>query len=74
MAASGPKGMAAETKITQSILDALSRHQWQTGLRNEGAGRDRKPQEAIDESRQRLDSKPPKWTSSAAAMSFLRAS
>src|ERR1700704_3352016 len=38
MAASGPKGMAAETKITQAVLDALSRHQWwQIGLKNEKA-------------------------------------
>src|SRR5207244_12141883 len=38
MAASGPKGMAPDTKITQAILDALSRHQWwQVGLNNEQA-------------------------------------
>ena len=37
-AASGPKGMAADTKITQSVLDTIPRHQWwQIGLRNEKA-------------------------------------
>ncbi len=37
-AASGPKGMAADTKITQSVLDTLPRHQWwQIGLRNDKA-------------------------------------
>ena len=37
-AASGPKGMAADTKITQSVLDTMPRHQWwQIGLRNEKA-------------------------------------
>jgi len=37
-AASGPKGMAADTKITQQVLDTLPRHQWwQIGLRNEKA-------------------------------------
>ena len=37
-AASGPKGLAAETKIVQSVLDAIPRHQWwQIGLRNDKA-------------------------------------
>jgi DNA-directed RNA polymerase subunit beta len=27
-AASGPKGMAADTKITQSVLDTIAKHQW----------------------------------------------
>src|SRR6202034_4140638 len=32
-AASGPKGMAADTKISQSVLDTIPRHQWwQIGL------------------------------------------
>jgi DNA-directed RNA polymerase subunit beta len=57
MAASGPKGMAAETKITQTILDALSRHQWwQIGLRNEKAQAEIESiKKQYDESRQRLD-------------------
>jgi len=57
MAASGPKGMAAETKITQAILDALSRHQWwQIGLRNEKAQAEIESlKKQYDESRQRLD-------------------
>jgi len=38
MVASGPKGMAADTKITQAILDALTHNQWwQIGLKNEKA-------------------------------------
>jgi len=37
-AASGPKGMAADTKITQAVLDTIAKHQWwQIGLRNEKA-------------------------------------
>jgi len=57
MAASGPKGMAAETKITQAILDTLSRHQWwQIGLRNEKAQAEIESlKKQYDESRQRLD-------------------
>jgi DNA-directed RNA polymerase subunit beta len=57
MAASGPKGMAAETKITQTILDTLSRHQWwQIGLRNEKAQAEIESlKKQYDESRQRLD-------------------
>src|SRR6266850_2829561 len=57
MAASGPKGIAAETKITQAILDALSRHQWwQIGLRNEKAQAEIESlKKQYDESKQRLD-------------------
>ncbi|HYK79139.1 MAG TPA: DNA-directed RNA polymerase subunit beta [Micropepsaceae bacterium] len=57
MAASGPKGMAAETKITQAVLDGLSRHQWwQIGLRNEKAQAEIESlKKQYDESRQRLD-------------------
>ena len=37
-AASGPKGMAADSKITQDVLDTLPRHQWwQIGVRNDKA-------------------------------------
>jgi len=37
-AATGPKGMAPDAKITQTVLDTLPRHQWwQIGLRNEKA-------------------------------------
>ncbi len=36
--AAGPKGLAADTKVSQSVLDAIPRHQWwQIGLRNEKA-------------------------------------
>jgi DNA-directed RNA polymerase subunit beta len=56
-AASGPKGMAAETKITQAVLDGLSRHLWwQVGLRNEKAQAEIESlKKQYDESRQRLD-------------------
>ena len=38
VAVSGPKGMAADTKITQQVLDLTPRHLWwQIGLRNEKA-------------------------------------
>ena len=37
-AATGPKGMAPDAKITQTVLDTVPRHQWwQIGLRNEKA-------------------------------------
>ncbi len=37
-AAHGPKGMAADTKITPSVLETIAKHQWwQIGLRNEKA-------------------------------------
>ncbi len=36
--ASGPKGMAPDSKVTQAVLDGLTRGQmWQIGLRNEKA-------------------------------------
>jgi DNA-directed RNA polymerase subunit beta len=56
-AASGPKGMAADTKITQSVLDAIPRHQWwQIGLRNEKAMAEIEAlRKQYDESKQRLD-------------------
>jgi DNA-directed RNA polymerase subunit beta len=56
-AASGPKGLPADTKITQSVLDALPRHQWwQIGLRNEKAmGEIEALRKQYDESKQRLD-------------------
>jgi DNA-directed RNA polymerase subunit beta len=55
--ASGPKGVAADTKITQAVLDSLSRHQWwQIGLRNEKAQAEIEGlKKQYDESRQRLD-------------------
>ena len=48
-AASGPKGLAADTKITQAVLDAIPRHQWwQIGLaQREGDGRDRSAAQAV---------------------------
>jgi len=56
-AASGPKGLAADTKITQSVLDAVPRHQWwQIGLRNEKAMAEIEAlRKQYDESKQRLD-------------------
>ncbi|MDE1938588.1 MAG: DNA-directed RNA polymerase subunit beta [Alphaproteobacteria bacterium] len=56
-AAAGPKGMAPDTKITQSVLDAIPRHQWwQIGLRNEKAMAEIEGlRKQYDESKQRLD-------------------
>jgi len=56
-AASGPKGMAPDTKITQSVLDTVPRHQWwQIGLRNEKAMAEIEGlRKQYDESKQRLD-------------------
>jgi DNA-directed RNA polymerase subunit beta len=56
-AASGPKGMAADTKITQSVLDAIPRHQWwQIGLRNDKAMAEIEGlRQQYDESKARLD-------------------
>ena len=56
-AASGPKGMAADTKITQSVLDTIPRHQWwQIGLRNEKAMAEIEGlRQQYDDSKQRLD-------------------
>ena len=55
--ASGPKGLAADTKVTQSVLDAIPRHQWwQIGLRNEKAMAEIEAlRKQYDESKQRLD-------------------
>jgi len=56
-AASGPKGMAPDTKIVQSVLDTIPRHQWwQIGLRNEKAMAEIEAhRKQYDESKQRLD-------------------
>ncbi len=56
-AASGPKGMAADTKITQSVLDTIAKHQWwQIGLRNEKAMAEIEGlRQQYDESKSRLD-------------------
>ncbi|MDE2113011.1 MAG: DNA-directed RNA polymerase subunit beta [Alphaproteobacteria bacterium] len=56
-AAAGPKGMAPDTKITQSVLDAIPRHQWwQIGLRNDKAMAEIEAlRKQYDESKQRLD-------------------
>ena len=56
-AASGPKGMAADTKITQSVLEAIAKHQWwQIGLRNEKAMAEIEGlRQQYDESKSRLD-------------------
>ncbi|MGH6887645.1 MAG: DNA-directed RNA polymerase subunit beta [Rhizomicrobium sp.] len=55
--ASGPKGLAADNKVTQAVLDAIPRHQWwQIGLRNEKAmGEIEALHRQYEESRQRLD-------------------
>jgi DNA-directed RNA polymerase subunit beta len=56
-AASGPKGMAADTKIAQTVLDTLPRHQWwQIGLRNEKAMAEIEGlRQQYDDSKNRLD-------------------
>src|ERR1700712_4247043 len=56
-AASGPKGMTPDTKITQTVLDAIPRHQWwQGGLRNEKAMAEIEGlRQQYDESKSRLD-------------------
>jgi DNA-directed RNA polymerase subunit beta len=56
-AAHGPKGMAADTKITQTVLDTIAKHQWwQIGLRNEKAMAEIEAlRKQYDESKQRLD-------------------
>ncbi|HUO92503.1 MAG TPA: DNA-directed RNA polymerase subunit beta, partial [Rhizomicrobium sp.] len=56
-AASGPKGLPADTKITQSVLDTIPRHQWwQIGLRNEKSMAEIEAlRKQYDESKQRLD-------------------
>src|SRR4051794_29883381 len=55
--AHGPKGLAADSKVTQHVLDAIPRHQWwQIGLRNEKAqGEIEALKKQYDESKQRLD-------------------
>jgi DNA-directed RNA polymerase subunit beta len=56
-AAHGPKGMAADTKITQGVLDAITKHQWwQIALRNEKAMSEIEGlRKQYDESKSRLD-------------------
>ncbi|MCX7281382.1 MAG: DNA-directed RNA polymerase subunit beta, partial [Alphaproteobacteria bacterium] len=56
-AASGPKGMAPDTKITQQVLDTVAKHQWwQIGLRNEKAMAEIEGlRQQYDESKSRLD-------------------
>jgi DNA-directed RNA polymerase subunit beta len=56
-AASGPKGMAPETKITQQVLDEVPRHQWwQIGLKNDKAMAEIEAiRRQYDESKKRLD-------------------
>src|SRR4051812_8539783 len=56
-AASGPKGMAADTKISQQVLDTIAKHQWwQIGLRNEKAMAEIEGlRQQYDESKSRLD-------------------
>jgi DNA-directed RNA polymerase subunit beta len=56
-AASGPKGLAPETKIVQSVLDAIPRHQWwQIGLRNDKAMAEIEAlRRQYDDAKQRLD-------------------
>ncbi|MBV9570140.1 MAG: DNA-directed RNA polymerase subunit beta, partial [Alphaproteobacteria bacterium] len=55
--ANGPKGLAADSKVTQNVLDTIPRHQWwQIGLRNEKAqGEIEALKKQYDESKQRLD-------------------
>ena len=56
-AVSGPKNLPPDTKIVQSVLDAIPRHQWwQIGLRNEKAMAEIEAiRKQYDESKQRLD-------------------
>jgi DNA-directed RNA polymerase subunit beta len=56
-ASAGPKGMAADTKITQLVLDTIPKHQWwQIGLRNEKAMAEIEGlRQQYDESKSRLD-------------------
>ncbi|MEY4966692.1 MAG: hypothetical protein RL274_2275 [Pseudomonadota bacterium] len=56
-AASGPKDMAADTKITQQVLDAVAKHQWwQIALRNEKAMAEIEGlRQQYDEAKSRLD-------------------
>jgi DNA-directed RNA polymerase, beta subunit len=56
-AASGPKNMAPDTKITQEVLDTIPKHQWwQIGLRADKAmGEIEALRKQYDESKARLD-------------------
>ncbi|HJW39653.1 MAG TPA: DNA-directed RNA polymerase subunit beta [Rhizomicrobium sp.] len=56
-AAHGPKGMAADTKITAQVLDTIAKHQWwQIGLRNEKAMSEVEAlKKQYDDSKSRLD-------------------
>jgi DNA-directed RNA polymerase subunit beta len=56
-AASGPKGLAADAKITQQVLDTIPRQQWwQIGLRNDKAMAEIEGlRQQYDESKARLD-------------------
>ena len=56
-AASGPKGMAVDTKITQQVLNAVTKHQWwQIGLRNEKSMAEIEGlRQQYDEAKSRLD-------------------
>ena len=56
-AASGPKGMAPDTKITQQVLDTIAKHQWwQIGLRNEKSMAEIEGmRQQYDEAKSRLD-------------------
>ena len=56
-AASGPKGMAPDTKITQAVLDTIAKHQWwQIGLRNEKSMAEIEGmRQQYDEAKARLD-------------------
>jgi DNA-directed RNA polymerase subunit beta len=56
-AAHGPKGMAADTKITQQVLETIAKHQWwQIALRNEKAMSEVEAlKKQYDDSKARLD-------------------
>ena len=56
-AASGPKNMAPDTKVTQEVLDTIPKHQWwQIGLRADKAmGEIEALRKQYDESKARLD-------------------
>ena len=56
-AASGPKNMAPDTKITEEVLDGIAKHQWwQIGVRNDKAMAEIEAlRKQYDESKARLD-------------------
>jgi DNA-directed RNA polymerase subunit beta len=56
-AAHGPKGMAADTKLTPQVLETIVKHQWwQIGLRNEKAMSEVEAlKKQYDDSKSRLD-------------------